>query len=334
MSNGVKNYLFSGIRPTGELHIGNYFGAIVNWIKLKDKYNCIYCVVDYHAITTPFDPKKLKETILETAALYVACGIDPEKSILFRQSDIKEHTELAWILGCLTSFGDLKRMTQFKEKSLEHPEAINAGLFNYPVLMAADILLYKALYVPVGQDQIQHVELARTIARIFNKKFGFYFPEPQVVLSEGAKIMSLTNPEKKMSKSATDENSYISLDEKEKDIYKKLAKAVTDPARKRRNDPGNPDKCNIFKLHQLVSSGKEIGYINLECRRAGIGCLDCKKILANNLIKVLKPIQENKNKLLKNPKKLEKILEKGAKKAHKIAQKTMTEVKEKIGLKL
>jgi len=329
----MDDYLFSGIRPSGELHIGNYFGAIVNWLILQKKYNCLYCLVDYHAITTPFKPAKIGKFILDLAAFLIASGIDPQKSIFFRQSDVSQHTELAWILSCSTSFGDLKRMIQFKEKSQAHPEATNAGLFNYPVLMAADILLYKAKYVPVGEDQRQHIELSRTIARNFNKKFGWLFPEPETLLTSGAKIMSLTNPQKKMSKSA-DENSYISLDDRDAVIRKKLAVAMTDPARKRRTDPGSPEKCNLFALHQLVSSPKEINYISNGCCQASIGCLDCKRILADNLIKVLKPIQARKEKLIKKPEQLKKILTQGAKKARVIAGQTMIEVKEKIGLKL
>ena len=193
--------IFSGIRPTGNIHIGNYLGAVKQWIELQEKNECVFCIVDMHAVTTPFDPKEMKKNILEIASIYLAAGVNPDKSIIFVQSDVREHTELAWLLGTITPMGELSRMTQFKEKSKQHKDYINAGLFNYPVLMAADIMLYKTQAVPVGKDQEQHVELARTIARKFNQKFGQTFPEPEAILPKsGAKIMSLQNPKKKMSK--------------------------------------------------------------------------------------------------------------------------------------
>src|SRR5574343_233432 len=193
--------IVSGIQPTGQIHLGNYLGAIKQWIDLQEKNECVFCIVDLHAITTPYSPKELQKNILETTAVYLAAGINPEKSIIFKQSDVKEHTELAWLLGTITPMGELSRMTQFKEKSKQHKDYINAGLFNYPVLMAADILLYKAQAVPVGKDQEQHVELARTIAKKFNQKFGQTFKEPKEIMPKfGAKIMSLTDPKKKMSK--------------------------------------------------------------------------------------------------------------------------------------
>ena len=196
----VMTKLFSGIQPSGEIHLGNYLGALKNWIKLQKKYDCIFSIVDYHAITVPYSPKTLPENIIETAIILLSIGINPKKSILFVQSTVSEHTELAWILNTITPLGDLKRMTQFKQKAKAHPKAINAGLLNYPILMAADILLYKAEYVPVGEDQLQHLELTRTIARKFNKLFGKTFPEPKPILGKAKRIMSLTNPKNKMSK--------------------------------------------------------------------------------------------------------------------------------------
>jgi len=327
----MKDFLFSGIRPTNTPTLGNYFGAMANWVKLQDDYNCLFCVVDYHAVTTPFEPKELEKHILEATANILAVGIDPRKSILFRQSDVSEHTELAWILNCLTPLGELKRMTQFKEKSLKHPESIMAGLLNYPILMAADILLYQAKYVPVGQDQVQHVEFARTLARLFNKKFGETFVEPQAVLNEAKKIMSLTDPTKKMSKSDDDDSSII-LDDTEEIITRKINLAMTDPNRKRRSDKGNPNKCNIYDLHKLVSTREELEWANQGCRTAGIGCVDCKKVLIKNLINLLKPIQEKRKKLLSEKGTVESILKDGAERARKIAQKKLMEVKEKIGI--
>ncbi len=328
-SNGVK--LFSGIQPTGLLHIGNYFGAIKNWVDLQKKYPCLFCIVDYHSITVPYQTKQMSKRVLGLAMDLIACGIDPKKSILFVQSAVPAHTELAWILSTVTSIGDLNRMTQFKEKSKENLENINAGLFNYPVLMAADILLYKAQVVPVGEDQVQHLELTREITRKFNKRFGKTFSEPKPLLTSGAKIMSLTNDIKKMSKSHKVE-SYIALSDSLKTIEKKLATAMTDPARKRRTDPGTPNKCNIYHLHQLVSNKKDLDYVVNGCTKAKIGCLDCKKLLGKNLFKELKPIQEKRKVLEKNPEKIKKILVHGAEQANKIANKTIVEVKSKLGL--
>lgn len=323
--------LFSGIQPTGLLHVGNYFGAIKNWVDLQKKYPCLFCIVDYHSITAPYQTKQMSKRVLDLAMDLIACGIDPKKSILFVQSAVPAHTELAWILSTVTSIGDLSRMTQFKEKAKEYSENINAGLFNYPVLMAADILLYKAQVVPVGEDQRQHLELTREITRKFNKRFGKTFPEPKPYLTSGARIMSLTDDKKKMSKSHGSE-SYIALSDPLKTIEKKLATAMTDPARKRRTDPGTPEKCNIFHLHQLVSNKKDLNYIINGCLKAKIGCLDCKKLLGQNLFKELKPIQKKRKQLGKNPEKVKKILAQGAGQASKIAKKTMAEVKAKLGV--
>jgi tryptophanyl-tRNA synthetase len=321
--------VFSGMRPTGSLHLGNYLGALKNWLKLEKKHDCLFCIVDYHAITTPFEPKEMKKNILELAKNYLAVGLNPKKSIIFVQSDVPEVTELAWILNTITPIGELKRMTQFKEKVKEHPNYVNAGLFNYPVLMAADILLYKAEIVPVGEDQVQHVELTRTIARKFNKMFGFTFPEPKEFLTEAKRIMSLKDPTKKMSKTG-DEG--IALTDSEEIIWKKISTAVTDPARIRKTDPGEPKRCNLYTLHQYFSSEKEIEYVADGCRKAKIGCLDCKKILAKNIAKELEGFRKKYQELSKNEKYVWQVLKDGAKRAKKIASKTLTEVKKKIGL--
>ncbi|MFA6146235.1 MAG: tryptophan--tRNA ligase [Patescibacteria group bacterium] len=323
--------LFSGIQPTGLLHIGNYFGAIKNWVKLQEKYPSIFCIVDYHAITVPYDPKTMQDKILNLTIDLIACGIDPKKSILFVQSQVPEATELTWILNTITPIGELRRMTQFKDKSQEHPESVNMGLFDYPVLMAADILLYKAQIVPVGEDQVQHLELTREITRKFNKTFGQTFLEPKSILTQGSRIMSLTDPAKKMSKSSGPET-YISLSDSPETIFKKLSTAMTDPARQRKTDPGTPDKCNLYHLHKLVSSSKELDYIAKGCQKAQIGCLECKKLLADNLAKELAPIQKKRKELAENPEKIKKILADGTEQARKIAQKTLIEVKKKMGL--
>ncbi len=323
--------LFSAMQPTGELHIGNWLGALKNWVRLQNEYEAVFSIVDYHAITTPFDQKEMQKKVLNLAMDYLAAGIDPRRSIIFVQSHVNEHTELAWILSTLASFGDLQRMTQFKEKSKEHPESINIGLFNYPVLQAADILLYKASVVPVGEDQKQHIELTRVLARKFNQRFGKTFPEPEIILTKGYRIMGLTSPKKKMSKSYGPDNC-IALNDSPEMTWRKLAKAVTDPNRKRRTDKGDPKKCNLYSLHQLFSSLKEQRNVFQACRNASFGCLDCKRILAKNINQELIPFREKRKILEKNLFKIKKILEEGASKARKIARETLKEAKSKMGL--
>ena len=320
--------VFSGIQPSGIIHIGNYVGAIKNWIKIQQEHDSIFCIVDYHAITVSYDFKKMPDTIFNTAAILLSCGIDPKKSKLFIQSDIKEHTELAWILSTFTSYGDLTRMTQFKDKSKQHTDNINAGLFFYPVLMAADILLYKAEIVPVGLDQLQHLELTREITRKFNYVVGNIFPEPKEMLSEVPKILGLDG-EAKMSKSM---NNYISLIEEDKDLWEKIKDAKTDERRIKRTDPGDPDVCNIFNIHKVFSKKDEIEMINTECRKAGIGCIDCKKILNKNLLEFITPIREKVNYYKNNKNEVIDILKESSNKCRKIAEETMKEVKSKMGL--
>lgn len=320
--------VFSGIQPSGIIHIGNYVGAIKNWIKIQQEHDSIFCIVDYHAITVSYDFKKMPDTIFNTAAILLSCGIDPKKSKLFIQSDIKEHTELAWILSTFTSYGDLTRMTQFKDKSKQHTDNINAGLFFYPVLMAADILLYKAEIVPVGLDQLQHLELTREITRKFNYVVGNIFPEPKEMLSEVPKILGLDG-EAKMSKSM---NNYISLIEEDKDLWEKIKDAKTDERRIKRTDPGDPDTCNIFNIHKVFSKKDEIEMINTECRKAGIGCIDCKKILNKNLLEFITPIREKVNYYKNNKNEVIDILKESSNKCRKIAEETMEEVKSKMGL--
>jgi tryptophanyl-tRNA synthetase len=321
--------VFSGIRPTGELHIGNYLGTIKQWVELQKWNECFFCIVDYHAITTPFDPKKMERNILDTAIIYLAAGIDPKKSVLFVQSKVKEHTELAWILGTITPLGDLKRMTQFKEKSKKHPEYINAGLLNYPLLMAADILLYKTDLVPVGKDQVQHVELTREIARKFNKMFGKVFREPRALLSQGEKIMSLQNPKKKMSKT-DDPRSCILLYDEPEEIKRKIMEAVTDSQKEIKYD--KQKKAGISNLLTIYSifSGKSIK--ELERKYQGKGYKEFKTDLAKILIEKLEIFRRKRKELLKREVYLKQVLEMGEKRARKIAELTMREVKERIGL--
>lgn len=246
--------IFSGIQPTGVIHIGNYLGAVKQWVELQEKNECIFCIVDLHALTAPFNPQKLQDLILEKAIAYIAAGIEPEKSVIFIQSQVKEHAELAWLLNTVTPIGDLTRMTQYKEKAKKFEKNLNAGLLNYPILMAADILLYQTDIVPVGEDQKQHVELARTIARKFNQKFGEIFKIPEVKLSKmGAKIMSLTQPTKKMSKSDSQE-SYIGLFDEPEIIKEKISKAVTDTGRIiKYNSESKAGISNLLTIYSLFS---------------------------------------------------------------------------------
>ena len=322
--------IFSGIRPTGGLHIGNYLGAIKQWIALQENNECVFCIVDSHAITTPYDPKELQKNILEATAIYLAAGINPEKSVIFVQSEVKEHAELAWLLGTITPMGELSRMTQFKEKSKKHKDYINAGLFNYPVLMAADILLYKSQGVPVGKDQEQHVELARTIAKKFNQKFGKIFPEPEAIMPKvGAKIMSLTDPKKKMSKS-DDPKSCISLFDSPEDIQKKIMSAETDSGKDViYNVTKKPGISNLLTIYSLITD-KPVHDIEKEFKGKGYG--DFKKSLAKILIDYLEPFRRKQKELLTRDVYVKEILSKGASRAKIIAQSTMQEVREKMGL--
>ncbi|PIW34997.1 MAG: tryptophan--tRNA ligase [Candidatus Nealsonbacteria bacterium CG15_BIG_FIL_POST_REV_8_21_14_020_37_12] len=328
--------VFSGIRPTGELHIGNYLGAIRQWIELQEKAECIFCIVDLHAITTPYKAEKLQKNITELAIAYLASGLDPEKCIFFVQSQVKEHAELSWLLGTITPLGELQRMTQFKEKAKKHPEYVNAGLLNYPLLMAADILLYQTDLVPVGRDQQQHVELTREIARRFNKKFGTppahhpVFKEPKVLLPKtGEKIMSLQNPKKKMSKT-DDPQGCIELFDEPEIIQKKIMATVTDPGKTIIYDsekkPGISNLLTIFSLF----SGKSIR--ELEKKFKGGGYEKFKKSLTELLINSLEPLRRKRKELLSREVYVKEILEQGRKRAQIIAQSTLQEVKKKMGL--
>jgi tryptophanyl-tRNA synthetase len=322
--------IFSGIQPTGTLHIGNYLGAIKQWIDLQKKADCIFSIVDLHAITIPYNPKEMQKNILSAAIDYLAAGLDPKKCIIFVQSHVKEHAELAWLLETLTPMGELERMTQFKEKSQQHKENINAGLFSYPVLMAADILLYKADIVPVGEDQQQHVELSRVLTRKFNSRFGKTFPEPKAQLPKfGARIMALNDPTQKMSKSLGPQ-SYIALNDSPKTIHEKIKTAVTDSGKEVKYDEKNkPAISNLLTIYHLFS-GKTI--TELENKYKNKGYAEFKKDLAEVIIKGLADFQKKRKELEKNPKKVEKILADGAKKAQKTAMATIKEIKNRMGL--
>ena len=322
--------VFSGIRPTGELHIGNYLGAVKQWIELQEKNECVFCIVDLHAITTPYKKEKFQENIFELAVSYLALGLNPEKCILFIQSQVKEHAELAWLLGTITPLGELERMTQFKEKSRKHPEYINAGLLNYPVLMAADILLYQTELVPVGKDQEQHVELARTIARKFNQKFGNTFKEPKTLLPKiGAKIMSLQNPKKKMSKTDNPQGC-IDLFEEPDVIKKKIMTAVTDSGKQIKYDPKRkPGLANLLTIYSLFS-GKSMKELEKKFKNSGYEKF--KKQLSDQLINSLEPLRRKRKELFTREVYIKEILEQGRKRAEQIASSTMREVRQKMGL--
>ncbi len=322
--------IFSGIQPTGEIHIGNYLGAVKQWIALQEKNECIFCVVDLHALTAPYDPKKLQESTLEKAIAYIAAGVDPEKSIIFVQSQVKEHAELAWLLNTVTPIGDLTRMTQYKDKAKKFEKNLNAGLLNYPVLMAADILLYQTEIVPVGEDQQQHVELARTIAKRFNQKFGETFNVPKEKLPEmGAKIMSLQQPTKKMSKSDSP-ISYIGLFDEPEIIKSKISKAVTDTGRVIKYNPDK--KPGISSLLAIYSLFADISMKEVEKKFKDKGYSDLKKQLANLLILKLEPFRRKRKELLQREVYVREILDKGARQAQTIAKTTMRDVKTKMGI--
>jgi len=326
---GPKGVIFSGIQPSGMIHIGNYLGAIKNWVALLPDYDSIFCVVDYHAMTVPYEPSQMRQRILDAARLNIAAGLEPSRCTLFVQSRVPEHTELAWILNCVTPIGELERMTQFKEKSEQHRDAVNMGLLDYPVLMAADILLYTASAVPVGQDQTQHLELSREIARKFNRAFGDTFPEPQTLFSPTLKVLGLDG-KAKMSKTM---GNYIGVLEPEDAVWEKLRTAYTDPKRLRRADSGDPDSCNLFTIHRGFSSEETVGRVGRECREARIGCTDCKKLLFEAMRAELRPIRERAAALEKNPDEVWDVLDTGARRCKEIAEKTMEEVRRKTGLR-
>ncbi|MGZ3495403.1 MAG: tryptophan--tRNA ligase [Thermodesulfobacteriota bacterium] len=321
--------IFSGIQPSGEIHIGNYVGAIRNWVKLVDRYDCVYCVVDYHAITIEYEVASMQQRILETATVLVASGLTPDRCKLFVQSHVPEHMELTWIFNCITPVGELERMTQFKEKAKQHRLNINMGLMDYPVLQAADILIYKAGYVPVGEDQIQHVEFSREVARRFNARFGETFPEPKVLLSNAPRILG-TDGSAKMSKSL---NNAIGLLEPPEMIWEKLRTAATCPHRQLRSDPGHPEHCNIFTMHQAFSKPDQIAFVDHHCRSAGFGCIDCKGILFKNMIEEIGPIQNRVKEINENPQYMVDVLKSGADRCRAIAVGVMDEVRTKMGVK-
>ncbi len=329
MSDNQKKTIFSGVQPSGKLTLGNYLGAIKNFPLLQEEYNCIYCVVDMHAITVRQDPAALRRQTLEVLAQYIACGLDPEKSVLFIQSHVPAHAELGWVLNCYTMFGEASRMTQFKDKSAKHADNVNVGLFDYPVLMAADILLYQTDMVPVGVDQLQHIELARNIAQRFNGVYSdtFVMPEPYIPKT-GAKIMSLADPTRKMSKSDENANGFVLLMDKPEDIMRKFKRAVTDSDSRIIVSEDKPGVSNLISIYALAT-GKTIEQVQQEFEGKGYG--DFKPAVGEAVVELLRPIREKTEDLLKNKDYLEQVYREGAQKAGYLARKTLDKVYRKVG---
>lgn len=322
--------IFSGIQPSGELHIGNYLGAVKNWVELQHSYDCIFCIVDYHAITGAYEPAELRRRTMDMALSLLAAGLDPEKCTVFVQSHVPEHTELAWIFNTVTPIGELERQTQFKDKA-QRQESVVAGLLNYPVLQAADILLYRADSVPVGEDQVQHLELSREIARKWNARFAGgeeFFPEPKPLLTATRRVMGLDG-QAKMSKSM---GNTVGLLEPFDAVWEKVRPAVTDPKRVRRTDPGTPEVCNIFHLHKAFNPPETVEHVATMCSTAGWGCIDCKRVLLDGMTRELSPIHERARELRAHPDRVRDVLAAGAERCRALARETMAYVKEKMGL--
>ena len=325
--------IFSGIQPSGELHIGNYLGAVKNWVALQHQFESFFCVVNYHAITAPYEPADLVRRTHEMAVGLLAAGLDPAVCTVFVQSQVPEHTELQWIFNAVTPLGELERQTQFKDKA-SRQEQVMAGLLTYPVLQAADILMYRADVVPVGEDQVQHLELSRVVARNWNSRFSPdapYFPEPQPRLTPTRRIVGLDG-QAKMSKSL---GNTVGLLETPEQIWDKLRPAVTDPARQRKTDAGEPERCpTIYQLHRAFSPAGTVAEVEQNCRGAKWGCIDCKKVLHQHMVAELTPIRERAAALQADPSRVTDVLAAGAAKARAVASRTMADVKNRMGLPL
>ncbi|PKM52553.1 MAG: tryptophan--tRNA ligase [Firmicutes bacterium HGW-Firmicutes-7] len=324
-----KQTIFSGMQSTGVITIGNYFGALKNWVKLQDEYNCLFCVVDLHSITVKQEPAKLRQSSRDLLALYIAAGLDPEKNVMYYQSHVPQHAELSWILGCYTYMGELNRMTQFKEKSQKHVENINAGLFTYPILMAADILLYQTDLVPVGHDQKQHLELSRDIAERFNNIYGNVFTVPNPYIGKvGARIMSLQEPTKKMSKSDENVNAFISLLDEPNVVMNKIKRAVTDSETTAIYADDRPGVKNLMDIYSCAT-GETIEKTKEALEGKGYG--DLKKIVGEALVAEMEPVQKRFFEIKQDKAYLDSIIKKNAETASYLANKTLRKVKKKIG---
>jgi len=325
---GHKKRVFSGMQPSGEAHLGNYLGALKPWVEMQDRFECIFCIVDDHAITAGGDPAKMPAMVFDLAVSYLAVGLDPEKAIIFVQSDVHEHTELAWLFNAVTPVGDLERMTQYKDKA-QRFESIPAGILNYPILQAADILLYKGEAVPVGEDQRQHLELTREIARKFNAAYGETFPETEALIDKNVGRILGLDGDAKMSKSL---GNTVGILAEPDEIWARVRTAVTDPQRIRRADPGRPEVCNVFTLHGHFTDPATRADIEGKCRAAEIGCVDCKRILADNIAAAFAPFRERAAHYRAHPEEVRRVLDEGAVRARAIARETMAEVRQKMGL--
>lgn len=324
-----KGRVFSGARPTGKQHLGNYLGAIKNYVALQEKFECVYSIVDLHALTTVETTENIKQNTFDMALDWLAAGIKPEESIVFIQSHVPQVTELHTILSMVTQLGKLTALPTFKEKVREQPHNVNYGLVGYPVLMAADILLYKANFVPVGIDQAPHLEFTREIVRSFHHRYNTdVLIEPQIKVTETPKVLGIYGKQK-MSKSL---DNHIELSATPEETIKRILMMKTDPQRKLRSDPGNPDVCNVFTFDKVFSSKAEVEMVNIECRRAGIGCVDDKRMLAKNINTYFEPFRACRKELEKDPQYIWDVLDDGAKRARKIAEQTMEEVRHAVGL--
>jgi tryptophanyl-tRNA synthetase len=324
-----KGRVFSGIRPTGRAHLGNYLGAFKNYVALQDEYECVYCIVDLHALTTVEDTENLKQNTYDLALDLLAVGIRPEETILFVQSHVPQVTELHTILSMVTPLGKLTDLPTFKDKVRQNPNNINYGLVGYPVLQAADIALYKADLVPVGVDQAPHIEFAREAVRSFNYRYNTnVLIEPQMKSAEVPKVLGIDGKEK-MGKSL---NNQIEIAASPEETRQRVMLMVTDPARIRRTDPGNPDVCNVFSMHKIFTPQADVNMINIECRRAGIGCVDCKKMFAGNLNKAMEPFRAKRAEIAAQPDLVPAVLADGARRARAIAERTMEEVRAAVQL--
>lgn len=325
-----RKRVLSGMRPTGKLHLGHLIGALNNWVKLQDEYDCFYTIVPWHALTTEYaDPSKIREYTLEVARDWLAVGLDPERSVIFVQSDVPQHAELHLLLSMIVPIPWLERVPSYKEQQRELPDKdlSTYGFLGYPLLQTADIIIYKAECVPVGEDQVPHIELAREIVRRFNHLYRPVFPEPQALLTKFPRLLGLDG--RKMSKSY---GNVINLADSPQEIEEKVKTMFTDPNRVRRSDPGRPEVCNLFPYHRLFTDPKKTAEIENACRKAEIGCTDCKRVLSSSLVEFLAPIREKRREYEEKPDLVRDILAEGAKKARAVAEETMSEVREAMGL--
>jgi tryptophanyl-tRNA synthetase len=326
----AKERVLSGMQSSGRVHLGNLVGALQNWVRLQDRYDCYYFVADWHALTTGYaNPSVIRESVRDLLINFLAAGLDPERCTIFLQSRILEHAELHLLLSMITPLGWLERVPTYKEKQqeLKEKDLATYGFLGYPLLQTADIIIYRAKYVPVGVDQVPHLEISREIARRFNNFYGEVFPEPEALLTEFPKVPGVDG--RKMSKSY---GNAIYLSDGPKEVEHKIRTMATDPARIRRTDIGNPELSPVFQLHKIFSSKEEQDHVAEGCRTAGIGCIDCKKVLIKNVFSVLEPIWAKREELIRNPEQLDHIVEKGNEKARKAAQETMELVRKGMGL--